>query len=171
MDLSRLSRVHWCLPRGLAGRELSDWVLLPLRLTIGLGFVVHGYAKLDRGPDAFASILQAIGVPRPHLTAWITSLLEFFGGMSFMAGLLVVPLTVPLAAVMLTAMFSVHLRYGFSSIRLRAVTTSGAEFGPIGYELNLLYLAGLLTLALGGAGKVSLDQVLRRRHLDARPLG
>ena len=41
-----------------------------------------------------------------------------------------------------------HLRYGFSSIRLKALTSAGAEFGPVGYELNLLYIAALLTLAL-----------------------
>jgi len=56
---------------------------------------------------------------------------------------------------MLTAMFRVHLQYGFSSIRLKAVTASGAKFGPIGYEMNLLYIAGLLTLALGGSGRLS----------------
>jgi putative oxidoreductase len=50
---------------------------------------------------------------------------------------------------MLTALFSVHLQYGFSSIRLKAVTAVGAQFGPIGYEMNLLYIAGLLTFALG----------------------
>ena len=121
---------------------------------IGFGFAAHGYAKLSRGPANFAAILASIGVPQPHLMAWVTSLLEFIGGISVMAGLFVVPLSLPLAAVMLTALFSVHFQYGFSSIRLKAVTASGAEFGPIGYELNLLYLAGLLTLVLGGSGKL-----------------
>src|SRR5262245_39845523 len=72
-----------------------------------------------------------------------------------MVGLAVVPLTIPLALIMLTAMFGVHLRYGFSSIRLEALTAEGAKFGPIGYEFNLLYLAGLLSLALGGGGAPS----------------
>ncbi|MGN6731530.1 MAG: hypothetical protein ACTHMB_06085 [Candidatus Binatia bacterium] len=42
----------------------------------------------------------------------------------------------------LVAMFTVHFQYGFSSIVLKRVTASGAEFGPIGYELNLLYISG-----------------------------
>ncbi len=67
----------------------------------------------------------------PHMMAWVTSLLEFAGGISVMAGAFVLPLSLPLAAVMLTALFSVHLQYGFSSIRLKAVTAVGAEFGPI----------------------------------------
>lgn len=136
----------------------SGWTLLPLRLMIGFGFAAHGYAKLSRGPDAFATVLASLGVPQPHLMAWVTSLLEFLGGISVMAGAFVTLLTLPLAAIMLTALFSVHLQYGFSSIRLKAVTTMGAEFGPIGYELNLLYLVGLLTLALAGPGRYSIDR-------------
>jgi putative oxidoreductase len=124
------------MPEGVLEK---GWALLPLRLMIGFGFAAHGYAKLSRGPDTFAAILAAIGVPQPSLMAWVTSLLEFAGGISLMAGAFVVPLSVPLAVVMLTAMFSVHLRYGFSSVRLEAVTASGARFGPVGYEMNLLF--------------------------------
>lgn len=100
----------------------------------------------------------------PHMMAWVTSLLEFAGGVSVMAGAFVLPLSLPLAAVMLTALFSVHLQYGFSSVRLKAVTAAGAQFGPIGYEMNLLYLAGLLALALGGAGQLSVDHWLMTRR-------
>lgn len=139
------------------------WALVPLRLMIGFGFAAHGYAKLSRGPEKFATILDAIGVPQPLIVAWVTSLLEFIGGIAIMLGAFVVPLSVPLAIVMLTAMFSVHLRYGFSSIRLQSVTAAGASFGPIGYELNLLYLAGLLTLALRGAEGFSVDRWLAAR--------
>ena len=142
----------------------SGWGILPLRLMIGFGFAAHGFAKLSRGPESFATILVALGVPQPHLTAWVTSLLELTGGVLVMAGAFVVPLSVPLAVVMLTAMFEIHFRYGFSSIRLRAVTASGAEFGPVGYEINLLYIAGLVTLALFGAGKLSVDRLLRSRE-------
>lgn len=141
----------------------TEWALLPIRLIIGFGFAAHGYAKLSRGPENFAGILASIGVPAPHLTAWVTSLLEFVGGVSVMAGAFVVPLSLPLAAVMLTAMFSVHYQYGFSSVRLKAVTPAGAEFGPVGYELNLLYIAGLLALALGGSGRLSVDSFRRRK--------
>lgn len=141
----------------------NRFALLPLRLMVGFGFAAHGYAKLSRGPESFATILAAIGVPQPHVMAWATCLLEFVGGIGVMLGAFVLPLSLPLAVVMLTAMFSVHFRYGFSSVRLRAVTASGAEFGPIGYEMNLLYVAGLVTLALGGAGALSVDRYLATR--------
>jgi putative oxidoreductase len=50
----------------------------------------------------------------------------------------------------------VHLPNGFSSIKLRAVTAAGPQFGPPGYETDLLYLAALATLVLGGSGPLSL---------------
>ena len=141
----------------------KNLALLPLQLMIGFGFAAHGYAKLHRGPDQFATILASIGVPLPHLTAWVTSLVEFFGGISIMAGAFVLPVTLPLVVIMLTASFAVHLRYGFSSVTLKAVTSSGAQFGPVGYELNLLYIAGLLTVAASGPGVPSIDGWLNRR--------
>jgi putative oxidoreductase len=64
--------------------------------------------------------------------AWVTSLLALAGGILIMLGACVVPLALPLAVVMATAMFGVHLRYGFSSIRLKAIGASGAVFGPVG---------------------------------------
>jgi putative oxidoreductase len=130
---------------------------------IGFGFAAHGYAKLNRGPEHFAAILRSIGVPLSHVTAWVTSLLEFIGGVSVMAGAFTVPLSFPLAVVMLTAMFTVHFQYGFSSITLKTVTAAGAEFGPVGYEFSLLYIAGLLTLALAGPGALSVDRCLLMR--------
>jgi putative oxidoreductase len=69
---------------------------------------------------------------------------------------------------MLTALFSVHFQYGFSSIRLKAITASGAQFGPIGYEMNLLHIAALLTLALGGSGALSLDRYLAMKRNRGR---
>lgn len=146
-------------------RRISEkgWAILPLRLMIGFGFAAHGYAKLGRGPDNFANILASLGIPLPHLMAWATTLVELLGGISVMAGAFMVPLSLPLAVVMLTAMFSVHFQYGFSSVRLKAVTPAGAQFGPVGYEMNLLYIAGLLTLALAGSGKLSVDNYLRSR--------
>ena len=142
----------------------TDWRLVPLRLVVGFGFAAHGWAKLSRGPEKFGDILTALGVPFPHASAWITSVLEFAGGIAVMAGAFIVPLSIPLAFVMATAMITVHARYGYSSVRLQAVTDAGAQFGPIGYEMNLLYIAALATLSLYGPGAWSVDSWLRSRR-------
>jgi putative oxidoreductase len=117
----------------------------------------HGFAKLSKGPDAFAVILQALGVPAPHLMAWTTIGIEMLGGLAVLLGAFVALASIPMAAVLLVAMFTVHLRYGFSSIKLISVTVAGAQFGPPGYECDLLYLACLAALVLGGAGPLSID--------------
>ena len=137
--------------------------LLPLRIVIGFGFAAHGYAKLSRGPSNFGMILDALGVPMPNLLAWATAVIELLGGFSIMIGACLVPVSLLLGLIMLTAMYKVHLQYGFSSIRLKSITTSGAEFGPIGYEINLLYIVGLITLVLSGPSRLSLDYWIKRR--------
>jgi len=146
-------------------RRRNAWSLLPLRLMVGFGFAAHGFAKLSHGPEKFGDLLAALGVPLPHVMSWVTTLVELLGGLLVMAGAFVVPLSVPLAITMLTAMFTVHLRYGFSTIKFRAVDAAGPEFGKPGYELNLLYIAGLLTLVLAGSTPFSLDAYRARKRV------
>ena len=144
------------------------WWAVPLRLVVGYGFMVHGYAKLSRGPSGFAAILQALDVPLPDLMARATILVELIGGVAVLLGAFVWVASIPLAVVLFVAVFTVHLPYGFSSIKLVAVTAAGAQFGPPGYEANLLYLAGLAALVLGGAGPLSVDGLLRSRQRATR---
>jgi putative oxidoreductase len=141
----------------------ARWAPLPLRLVLGYGFLEHGLAKLGRGADAFAIILHALGVPAPHLMAWLTIVVEIVGGVAVLAGAFVTLASVPLAVLLVVATLTVHLPYGFSSITLTAVTDAGPQFGPPGFEVNLLYLAGLAALVLGGSGPLSVDRIVRRR--------
>ncbi|MBB5064797.1 DoxX family protein [Granulicella mallensis] len=142
---------------------LNRWAPIPIRLIVGYGFMQHGYAKLTKGPEAFAVILHALGVPSPHLMAWLTILIELFGGLAVLLGAFVPLASLPMAVVLLVAVFTVHLPYGFSSIKIKAVTAAGAQFGPPGYECDLLYLACLATLVLGGSGPLSIDGLVKRR--------
>ena len=136
---------------------LARWAPLPLRLIVGYGFIAHGYAKLARGPDSFAAVLHTIGVPLPHLFAWLTTLVEIVGGGAILAGAFVPLAAVPMAIVLVTALLTIHLPYGFFSVKLAEVSASGTRFGPVGYEVILLYLAGLAALVAGGAGPLSVD--------------
>ena len=144
-------------------RRLAKWSPIPLRLIVGFGFMQHGYAKLSKGPDAFAAIMQAMHVPMPHLMAWVVILTELLGGLAVLLGALVALASVPMIAVLLVAIFTVHLPYGFSSIKLQAITPAGAKFGPPGYECDLMYVACLVALVLGGSGPWSVDGWIGRR--------
>jgi putative oxidoreductase len=141
----------------LGRSRIARWAPIPLRLIVGYGFMAHGFAKLSRGPDAFASILQAMSVPAPQFMAWCTILVELLGGLAVLLGAFVAIVSVPMAVVLLVAIFTVHLPYGFSAIKLTAVTPEGPQFGPPGYECNLLYLACLAALVLGGSGPLAID--------------
>ena len=148
----------WLVP------QRASWAVVPLRLLVGYGFVAHGYAKVANGPEHFAASLHALGVPAPNLMAWVTIGIELLGGCAVLLGAWLPIVSVPLAAILLVAAITVHLPYGFSSIKLRAVTAAGPQFGPPGYEVDLLYLAALATLVLGGPGPLAVDRVLARRR-------
>jgi putative oxidoreductase len=141
-----------------------------MRLAVGYGLLAHGLAKASRGPDAFAAILAAIGVPAPHLMSWATIAIEIGGGVAVLLGGFVRLASVPMIAILVVAALTVHLPYGFSSIKLIAVTRAGAQFGPPGYEVDVLYVAALLALVLGGPGPLSIDGVLDRRRRRAAGL-
>jgi putative oxidoreductase len=146
------------------------WAPLPLRLIIGFGFMAHGWAKLSRGPSGLTKLLAEIGAPLPEATAWVSTFVELFGGLAVLLGAFVEFVSVPLIVMMLVAMFTVHLKYGFSSVNTIGLTQSGPQFGPPGYEVNLLYIAGLVSLTLSGAGAMSVDRLLSRNgELSERP--
>ena len=150
--------------RTLVERRAARWAPVPVRLIVGYGFMEHGWAKLARGPEHFAVILQALHMPAPDFLAWSTVAVELLGGAAVLAGALVPLASIPMAAVLFVAIVTVHLQYGFPSIKLQSVDAMGvAHFGQPGYETDLLYLAGLITLTLGGSGPWSVDGWLGRR--------
>jgi len=158
------------VPMGTSGLQelvlrwrLARWAPIPLRLIVGYGFFAHGVAKLEKGPERFVEILHAIGTPAPHLMAWLTIFVELLGGLAVLLGAFVPWVSAPMIAVLLVAMFTVHLPFGFTSIKLLAVTADGPKFGPPGYETNLLYLACLATLLLAGSGPLAVDNWIATR--------
>jgi putative oxidoreductase len=151
----RCSRLFPSLP--------PSWYAVPLRLIIGLGFMEHGYAKLARGPDDFANILHALGMPFPTLLAWSTVAVEIIGGLAVFLGTYIPVVSLPMTVVLLVAIFTVHLPNGFSSIKLQSVNATGAHFGQPGYETDLLYFAGLASLVFGGSGPLALNNLFSRR--------
>lgn len=149
------------LTSGNDGRH--RWVLVALRLVVGYGFIAHGMAKWSSGPAKFGNLLHVIGVPLPVPTAWVVTFVEIFGGLAIFVGAFVAIASIPLIMSMLVAMFTVSLRYGFSSVNTIGLTPTGPIFGPPGYEINLLYIAALLTLALSGPSALSIDAWSLRR--------
>jgi putative oxidoreductase len=139
------------------GKNYRQLAPIFLRLAIGFGFTAHGWAKLTRGPEHFAQLLETLHVPFSQLAAWISVLTELLGGLALLAGLFVSLWSIPLIAAMLVAMLTIQIHYGYSSVNTIGLTPHGPIFGPPGYEINLLYIAGLISLMITGAGRYSVD--------------
>jgi putative oxidoreductase len=129
----------------------ADAGLTVLRAITGTIFVAHGAQKLFvYGLDGVAGGFAQMGVPFPGVMGPLVGFVELFGGLALIAGLLTRLAGVGLTAVMLGALFMVHLPAGF--------------FLPNGYEFVLMLAASATTLVITGAGRYSLDAALANRR-------
>ena len=135
---------HSASPRQL------DLGLTILRVTAGTIFAAHGAQKLFVfGFDGVAGGFAQMGVPLAGVVGPAIALLEFFGGLALIAGLLTRLVSLGLGATMIGAMVLVHLKAGF--------------FMPNGYEFVLTLFGIAMTLVATGAGNFSLDALIARR--------
>jgi putative oxidoreductase len=138
------------LSRPATSAQLS-LALTILRVVTGVVFLAHGAQKLFVwGFDGVGAGFAQMGIPLAGIVGPAVALVEFFGGMALVAGLLTRLAAGGLAIVMLGALLIAHLSGGF--------------FLPSGFEFVFTLLGSAVTLALTGAGPWSLDGHLAARN-------
>ena len=123
-----------------------------VRLALGAVFLAHGWQKI--AVDGLAATTEgfgAMGIPFAAVLAPVAAFTELLGGAAIIVGLLTRIAAAGLAITALVALVVVHLPGGFFA------ATGGIEF-------VLVLAAGAVALALTGAGRLSLDALLRRRR-------
>jgi putative oxidoreductase len=138
------------------------WIPLPLRLSMGLLFVLHGAEKVFgiRGGPGLSGWMASEKYANGLRPAWFwlgaAALFELIGGILILAGFLTRLGTLLVIPVMLVAIYG---------------GLGGAHSGPIplpqiGYPLAMLGAA--IALFISGGGRASIDETLtrsRRRYL------
>lgn len=128
---------------------------LALRIPIGIILIAHGAQKLfgwfgGYGLGGTGQWMASIGLTPGYLMALMAGSSEFFGGLFLLLGLLTRPTALVLSFTMVVAIFSVHIG-------------NGLFLANNGYEFGLALLAATVSLAISGAGKLSLDNLLANR--------
>ena len=134
--------------------NLSQWTLTLLRVVLGIIFTYHGYLKLF-APGGFVGTVgffTAIGVPLAKYSALLVAVVEFFGGLALLLGLLARLASFLLIIEMLVALFKVHLKNG--------LMISPTAYG---YEFVLVILAALIVVLVNGHGKFSIGELFKSK--------
>ncbi|MFT6901811.1 MAG: putative oxidoreductase [Colwellia sp.] len=128
---------------------------LALRIPTAIIFIAHGAQKLfglfgGYGLEGTGEWMASIGLEPGYQLALLAGSAELFGGMALLLGLLVRPAALMLSITMLVAIFSVHF-------------VNGLFMSGNGYEFALALLTISISLMFSGAGKLSLDNMLKQR--------
>jgi putative oxidoreductase len=143
------------MPTPTTRRAPLDLAVLISRLALGGVMIAHGAQKaLINGLAGTQQGFTAMGAPLPDLTAVLVILLELGGGVLMLLGLGTRVVALLFGATMVGAALLVHLPKGFYA-------TNG------GWELVGILAALSLALAVGGAGRLSVDHLIAR-HRRAR---
>jgi len=126
-----------------AARSTDDLAKLLLRVVLGLLILCHGIAKLKGGPGFVLDVVSKAGLP--PAVGYLVYVGEVVAPLLLVIGLFTRAAALVVAINMIFAVFLVHTGQIFTM----------AETGGWALELQGVYLAAALAVALLGAGRYS----------------
>jgi putative oxidoreductase len=137
----------------------NDPMLGFARLVLGIVFFAHGAQKMlgwfgGAGFSGTISGFTHMGMPAG--LAFLVIFIEFFGGLSLLFGLLSRLAGLGIAAEMIGAVLTVHVRFGFF------MNWMGQKKGE-GFEYHLLAITLAVLVLVRGAGAFSIDRLIAGR--------
>ena len=129
--------------------KLKDVHLLVVRLILAYGFYNPAIMKWQN-INSIAEWFGEKGIPLPTLNAYMAASTEMAGVVLLTLGLASRIISIPLIFVMIVAIVTVHLGNGF-------------EAGNNGYEIPVYYILLLLVILIYGAGKLSVDNIIKNK--------
>lgn len=147
--------------------KINTWLpQLGLRLLLAWEFGESGFEKLH-GTNWFAdaSFPFPFSLLPPDVSWNISMIFEIIGAFALVIGLFTRFFTVSLIVITLVAIYAVHWPEHWHTLAelwkgYRIIDEDNDGFGN--YKLPLMYLIMFLPLLFGGAGKLSLDNWLRK---------
>jgi len=121
-------------------------VLLLARFAVAYGFALPALMKIDNF-EKTSLWFSELGIPFSTFAAYMVSAIEVTGIILLILGLFTRYISILMMAVMLGAIFFVHLQHGYS-------------VADNGIEIPVYYLLFLSIFTSFGAGKFSIDHLL-----------
>jgi len=147
--------------------RVGTWLpQLALRALIGWEFLESGLEKL-RGENWFAEVADKFPFPfdllPPGVSWFLATWIELIGGVCLWLGLATRFWAVALLILTIVAIAGVHWPADWSSLSELWKGYAITDRGYGNFKLPLLFIAMLLPLLFTGAGRLSLDELIRRR--------
>jgi putative oxidoreductase len=124
------------------------YLALVTRIWVGANMMIHGYSKLRNLKQAAEETKQTLGIPIG--STYTATILEFFGGLFLIIGL-IVPIVGLFFAIFMIA-----------NVIMKKTRMNAAHIDPskASYEIDITYLILSIILIVLGAGALSVDSVI-----------
>ena len=125
------------------------YIALVTRVWLGGNMMIHGYPKIRNMKKTAEEMKQAVGIPA--IATYVATILELFGGIFLIIGLIV-----PIMGLF----FAIFMIANIIMKKTKMKAAYIAQPSNPSYEIDITYLILSLSLVVLGAGALSIDSFI-----------